>query len=134
MKQHKTSMFLVMKALHDDKALTLFNALSSNGQAYDTDTLMKDMKLSRKMFYTRMHDLMKAGLVRRQQRFYHLTTMGKVISYAENIIGSAVAEHWKFGAIDSIIESGMPKDEQTKVIDAVLKNPILKRILEGAPN
>ena len=131
MKQSKTSMYLVMKALHDDKTLSLFQAIQSNGQAYHTDKLMIDMKLSRKMFYGRMQNLLKAGLVRREKGIYHLTSMGKVVSHAENIIMSAVAESYKFGAIEAIIESDLPKHEQKKIIDNILTNPILKRILEG---
>src|SRR4029079_2482270 len=59
----------LIKAISDDKALTIITTVSMN--AGKTDLLMSTLGLTRKQFYSKMERLMKQGLlVRRNGRYY----------------------------------------------------------------
>jgi len=78
-----------------------------------------------------MSSLKKAGLVKRQNGRYLLTSFGKVISNAymnlEAKIDNALGSYWKLKAIDSMdISLGQ---ERNKVISVLIDNQEIESVL-----
>jgi hypothetical protein len=129
----------VLKTIADDKSLVLFNTIAlSNG---DTDICKSALNLTRKQYYSRLAALQKAGLVKRENGNYSLTTFGIIVYHTQETIGRAVDQYWKFKAIDSIIASDiaeLPQEEVHIIIDKPIadqeiKNILLKQIKEKPP-
>src|SRR5215216_6184672 len=123
----------VLKKISDDRALTIFNSIAvSNGHRY---ILLREMNLSTKQYYSRLSGLMDAGLIRRDNGKYSLTLVGKIVYDAHLKIGKALSYYWKLKAIESIEMSsslpgaGLPKEELTQLIDALIDNHFIKDLL-----
>src|ERR671938_1614534 len=90
----------VLKTISDNGSLELFRIVALTKQ--DTDILISKTKLTRKQYYSRMSSLSKAGLVKRKDGKYTLTTFGKVIYDSIATIENAINYYWKLKAIDSL--------------------------------
>jgi predicted transcriptional regulator len=84
----------ILSAISDDRSLVLFNiiALASGGSGI----LRSRLNLTRKQYYSRLFDLMNAGLVRRMNGKYFVTSFGKVVYKAKELIGMAVQYFFEF--------------------------------------
>lgn len=122
-----------LKAIADEKTLTLFNVIAAEGG--NTDTLRKKATFTRKQYYMRISVLMKAGLIRRSNGIYSLTSLGKVVHTAQSLVGEAVDNYWKLKAIDSIESSennnnAFSTEERKKLMDSLIdKESEIKDIL-----
>ena len=118
----------VLRAISDDKALTLFNTVAlSTGK---TDMLLSTMNLTRKQYYSKMERLSKQGLLVRKGGRYYLTTLGKVLYELQNTLGVALDNYWKLKAIDSLLTPpALPEFELNKMIDTLLENNDLKKLI-----
>ena len=59
-----------------------------------------------------------------------LTAFGKIVYDARRTVESALTSYWKLRAIDSLeMSNELPKEEQQKLIDALLDNQEIKGIL-----
>ena len=116
-----------LSAISNDKSLVLFNttALASG----DSSILISRLDLTRKQYYSRMFDLINAGLVRRTNGKYFVTSFGKVVYKAQELIGMAVQYSSKFKAIDSVESPEFPAAELGKIIDTLIGNSEIKEIL-----
>jgi predicted transcriptional regulator len=121
----------VLEAISEQESLELFRIVAtSTTNLYVTDILISKIKLSRKQFYSRMSKLTKAGLIKRIQGKYTLTTFGKVVYYHQIKIENAVNNYWKLKAIDSVeASSHIPAEEHKKFIDSLIDNQEIKAIL-----
>ena len=121
-----------IKLVSDGKSLLILNTIFlASGDS--SDILIKQLKLTRKQYYSRITRLVKGGLVKRQKGRYFLTSFGMVIYGAQRLLGNAVMDYWKLKAIDSFgvankIDS-MPKEERNKIIDQMISNQQIKEIL-----
>ena len=114
----------ILSAISDDKSLVLFNTIAiASG---DSTILISRLNLTRKQYYSRMFDLINAGLVRRTNGKYFVTSFGKVVYKAQELIGMALQYSSKLKAIDSV-ES--PPAESSKIIDTLISNSEIKEIL-----
>ena len=122
-----------LKAIADEKTLTLFNVIAAEGG--NTDTLRKKATFTRKQYYMRISVLMKAGLIRRSNGIYSLTSLGKVVHTAQSLVGEAVDNYWKLKTIDSIESSennnnAFSTEERKKLMDSLIdKESEIKDIL-----
>ncbi|HEU4823825.1 MAG TPA: hypothetical protein VFS97_10415 [Nitrososphaeraceae archaeon] len=123
----------VLKNISDDKALTIFNSIAvSRG---DRNICLREMNLSTKQYYSRLSGLINAGLIRRDNGKYSLTLIGKIVYDAQLKIGKALSYYWKLKAIESIERSssllgaGLPKEELTQLISALIDNHSIKDLL-----
>ncbi|MDQ6863675.1 MAG: hypothetical protein M3044_07600 [Thermoproteota archaeon] len=120
----------ILRAISDDKSIVLFNtiALASGG-----DILISSLKLTRKQYYSRISALIKAELIKRQNGKYFLTSFGKIVYDFQAKVGHAVTNYWKLKAIDSFDISaaidGVSKDECNKIIETLIDNQEIKKIL-----
>ena len=126
------SISLILKKISDDKTLTLFNSISvADGNKYIP---LKEMNLTTKQYYSRISGLLDAGLVKRHKGKYSLTMLGKVVYQSQMIIGKTLTYHWKLKAIETIEmsgsgSSGLPSEEITQLINALIDNQQIKDIL-----
>jgi hypothetical protein len=106
---------------------TIFLASGDTGE-----NLRTQFKLTKKQYYSRMSRLTKAGLVNRQNGIYFVTAFGRMVYYAQRLLGSAVNNYWKLKAIDSLgvaYDDKVPREERMKIIDLMIGNPQIKEIL-----
>jgi predicted transcriptional regulator len=124
------SITFILKKISDDKALVLFNsiAVSTNNERLIP---LREMNLSTKQYYSRISGLVDAGLIKRQKGRYSLTMLGHVVYDTQMTIGKTLAYYWKLKAIESIetSASGLPNEEITQLINALIDNHQIKDIL-----
>jgi predicted transcriptional regulator len=121
----------VLKTIADDKSLELFSIVAL--EKIDSRNLKSKMKVTRKQYYSRLSRMTKAGLVRRKNGRYILTTFGKVVYESKVTIENALTNYWKLKAIDSLETSDeVPKEEQQKLIETLLDNEEIRGILVKA--
>jgi hypothetical protein len=131
-KQFVPSISFILKKMSDDKALTLFNSISAaDGDSYIP---LKEMNLTTKQYYSRISGLQDAGLIKRHKGKYSLTILGKIVYESQTIIGKTLSYYWKLKAIESIEmsasgSSGVPSEETTQLINALINNRQIKDIL-----
>src|SRR6266496_5873538 len=118
----------ILKAIADDKSLILFNTIAIAGG--DSDILITRLGVTRKQFYSRMSALQKTGLISRKNRQYVLTSLGLIVYDSQLMIGKATNAYWKLKAIDSLeIEHRLPADERNKIINTLVDNQDIIKIL-----
>jgi predicted transcriptional regulator len=124
----QTSVSSVLRTIADDKSLELFSTVAL--ETIDSKNLKNKTKLTRKQYYSRLARMTRAGLVKRKNSKYILTTFGKIVYESELTIQNALNNYWKLKAIDSLETANeLPKEEQQKLIETLLDNQELKGIL-----
>lgn len=119
----------ILSAISDDRSLVLFKTIVlASG---DSSILTSRLNLTRKQYYSRLSDLINAGLVRRMNGKYFVTSFGKVIYKAQELIEMAVQYSSKLQAIDSVESPKFPAAELSKIIDTLISNSEIKEILVG---
>jgi len=118
----------VLRTIADDRSLELFKTIAQG--TIDSETLKSKTKLTRKQYYSRLSRMTKTGLVRKKSGKYLLTAFGKIVFDAQTTVENALTSYWKLRAIDSLeMSNELPKEEQQKLIDALLDNEEIKGIL-----
>jgi hypothetical protein len=116
-----------LSAISNDKSLVLFNTIALASE--DSSILISRLELTRKQYYSRMSELTKAGLIRRMNGRYFLTSFGRIVYDAQELIGNAIQYSLKLKAIDSIDTPEFPVEERNKLIDTLINNNEIKEIL-----
>ena len=122
----------ILKAISDDKALTLFNRIALTGKENGRIPSFKEMQLSVKQYYSRMSALMKVGLIKRNKGNYRLTILGKTVYDAHVSIGIALNYYRKLKVLESIQSSSsgqLTKEEFIKLVDILIDNHQIKDML-----
>jgi predicted transcriptional regulator len=123
------SKLAILDAISDKRGSDIFKSIAL--ATSNTDILITKLNLTRKQYYSRMSNLVKAGLVKRQNGRYLLTSFGKVISSAymnlEAKIDNALDNYWKLKAIDSMELT--PQQERNKVISVLIDNQEIQNVL-----
>lgn len=116
-----------LSAISNDKSLVLFNTIALANE--DSSILISRLELTRKQYYSRMSVLTKAGLIRRRNGRYFLTSFGRIVYDAQELIGNAIQYSLKLKAIDSIDTLEFPVEERNKLIDTLINNNEIKELL-----
>lgn len=126
MRSLKTS--IVLNAVSDDASLELFKLVAlTNGTS---ELLRSRMDITRKQYYSRLYNLIQCGLIRRKDRKYFLTALGRVMYDSQITIENAIRDYWKIKAMDSIRTTrDIPWGEQKKIIETVIQDPGIKNAL-----
>ncbi len=120
----------ILRAISDDKSMHLFRLIFQN-DGIDGGSLRSRSKLTRKQYYSRLSRLTRTGLVKRRKGKYSMTLLGKIVHSSQSRIDTALANYWKLKAIDSLkVSNELSKEEQQKLVDALLDNPELRKIIE----
>ena len=118
-----------LSAISDDKSLVLFKTIAlASG---DSSILISRLNLTRKQYYSRMSDLTNAGLILRKNGKYFVTSFGKVVYKAQELIGMAAQYSSKLKAIDAVESRQFPAAELSKIIDTLISDSEIKEILVG---
>jgi predicted transcriptional regulator len=124
---------IVLRSIADDKSLQLFKTVAS--ETIDSRNLKSKTRLTRKQYYSRLSRMTRTGLIRKKKGKYILTTFGKIVYEYQSTIDNALNNYWKLKAIDSLETSNeLPREEQQKLIDALLDNKEIKGILVRGSN
>ena len=116
----------VLDAVSNDASLELFKLIAlTNGSS---ELLRSKMRITRKQYYSRLYRLVRCGLVKRKDDIYFLTALGRVLYEAQATIESALINYWRIKVVDSL-EVGIPKVEQKRVIETLIKDQQIKNIL-----
>jgi predicted transcriptional regulator len=119
----------ILSVISEKKGSDIFKSIAS--ATAHTDVLITKLNLTRKQYYSRMSNLVKLGLVKRENGRYLLTSFGKVIysSYMrlEGRIDLALDSYWKLKAVDSM--EFPSTEERNKVISILIDNPEIQNAL-----
>jgi predicted transcriptional regulator len=120
----------ILKRISDDSSQALFNSIAlSTGQK---SILIKQTRISTKQYYSRISGLTKAGLIKRNQGGYSLTSLGRVVHKVNTTIGKALSYYWKMKAIESIVLSlsaELSREEITGLIEPLIDNHEIRDII-----
>jgi hypothetical protein len=130
-------MFEVLRAIMDDKSLSLFDTIAFSSA--NSDIIINRLGLTKKQYYPRIYELRNAGLIRKSNTKYRLTSFGKVVYEAQKLIGKGMQNYWKLKAIDSFDISSaspqLPPEEYNRIIDTLMNgNNEIKDILHRYDN
>jgi predicted transcriptional regulator len=118
----------VLKAVSDSKSLEMFCSIAKG--SVESEVLKETKGLSKKQYYFRMRQLLKAGLVQRIKGSFSLTCLGAVVYHAQLIVEKGVNNYWKLKAIDSIQSSAeIGQHERTKLIKTIIDDSGIESIL-----
>jgi predicted transcriptional regulator len=118
----------VLKAVSDSKSLDMFRSIAKG--SVESEVLKETKGLSKKQYYFRMRQLLKAGLVQRIKGSFSLTCLGAVVYHAQLIVEKGVNNYWKLKAIDSIQSSTeIGQHERTKLIKTIIDDSRIESIL-----
>jgi predicted transcriptional regulator len=118
----------VMKAVSDTKSLDMFRSIAKG--SIESEVLKQTKGLSKKQYYFRMRQLLKAGLVQRIKGSFSLTCLGAVVYHAQLIVEKGVNNYWKLKAIDSIQSSAeIGEHERMKLIKTIIDDSGIESIL-----
>jgi DNA-binding HxlR family transcriptional regulator len=120
----------VIDSLGDRKSLSIFKYIAK--QPSDTSTLRSQLSLSRKQYYTRLSEMVEVGLVRKYHSNYTLTSFGKMVYDALEIIELGLTNFWKLKALDSLEfakTARVPHEERERILESLIDNMKIKEIL-----
>ena len=81
--------------------LNLLNLLSKIALGdVDSQFLLSETRLTAKAFYSRMSRLLKVGIITRKSGKYSLTSFGKIVYDAQDLITRALNNYWRLSALD----------------------------------
>lgn len=124
----------VLLALSDPKVLAIFDSIALS--EVDREFLVSHLNLSPKEYYSRVSRLLKAGVITRKNGKYSVTSFGKLISHAQNLIGVALTNYWKLSAIDSLQAScSLPLEEYRRIVNSLVNDNWIREVLtRESPN
>jgi hypothetical protein len=73
--------------------------------------------------------MMESDLIKRQSGRYYLTPFGKVIYCCIMMAKNALKDYYKLKAVESIEVSGLPNEEFSKLVNALIDNQQVKEFL-----
>lgn len=123
----------VLNSISDDKTLDIFNTIAVVNKKNDTYSMKQQFKLTRKQYYSRMHKLSVAGLIKRTNGKYFLTTFGKIIHEHYLGIQNAVNAYSKLRAIDEILKNDndnkvdFSTEQRLEIIERLIKDTEIKK-------
>jgi hypothetical protein len=105
----------------------------------NTKILISELKITRKQYYSRLSNLMKAGLVQKKcgdgkYTCFSLSEMGRLVYNSLSIIECAFDNRLKLEIIDLIDEGNsdearFSKEEFAKLVDTLIDNSEVREIL-----
>ena len=118
----------VLDVLSDRISVDIFNAIAENVTTSDNITQM--LGVSSKQYYTRYSDLLRTGLIKRRHGVLTLTCFGQLIYHSLLIIATACRHSSELIMIDAVKStSGMPDSEQKDLIDKLICDPRINKLL-----
>ena len=118
----------VMMAISDKKSFYLLTKIAF--AEVDSQFLLSETKLSVKAFYSRMSRLMKIGIITRKSGKYSLTSFGKIVYHAQDLIDTGLNNYWRLSALDSLgMINALPTMEYNKISNSLLGDSVIEKII-----
>jgi predicted transcriptional regulator len=120
----------VLDVLSDRISVDIFNAIAEKENVTTSDNIIQLLGVSSKQYYTRYSDLLRTGLIKRRHSVLTLTCFGQLIYHSLLIIATACRHSSELIMIDAVKStSGMPDNEQKDLIDKLICDPRIKKLL-----
>ena len=118
----------VLKAISDHLCMNILMAIFN--KVTDPDDHMQILNISYREYYSRSYRLARLGLIRRRNGEIIFTSFGLVVYHAQLKIANAFSYFLELTMIDAMkSHSGMPEEEQKKIIDIMIKDCELKKLV-----
>jgi len=111
-------MVRVFSALANQDALKIF-AAARDGIGSSTKTI-KELELTQKRYYTRLNELIKAGLIEKNEETYQHTMLGKLCYKLGEVFDKALGQRDRLGLLDKLQRSKTLTLEETRSITQAL--------------
>ncbi len=119
---------MVLAALSDKKSFYLLTKIAF--AEVDSEILLSETKLSAKAFYSRMSRLLKIGIITRKSGKYSLTSFGKIVYHAQDLIDTGLNNYWRLSALDSLgMIDALPTMEYNKISSSLLGDSVVEKII-----
>jgi hypothetical protein len=123
----------VLDVLSDRISIDIFNAIAE--KVTTSDNIIQLLGISAKQFYTRHSDLLKTGLIKRRNSVLILTSFGRLIYHSLLIIATACRHSSELIMVDAVKSTaGIPDNEQSDLIDKLIRDPGIKKLLRLNPH
>ena len=121
----------IFHAISDQGSLQIFNFIATEKKKkINSQTLQALNGLTKKQYYSRIHELTKFGLVKRTFGVYQLTAFGKIVYSNKLKIDAALKNYWSLKAVDSLEVTNKINSESRKtLIRELVKDNVIKDIL-----
>lgn len=90
-----------LQVIAEQDSLKLFTVIASSNKIHSFD-LKKQSALTKKEYYSRTSQMLKAGLIKRSSGFFRLTAFGVIMYEVCLRIDAAILEYSELNAIDSL--------------------------------
>jgi predicted transcriptional regulator len=117
----------VMNAVSEEISLSLFKLIKESTK--NTESLTEELKISYKQFYDRIQKLINTGLIKRENRYYTITSFGHVVYAAQAIVSKGIEIRSILKILDVTRRSDLPKDEYAKFVDQFIDDLELREIV-----
>ena len=118
----------LLELLSDQISVNILNAIAND--VTNSENLMQLLNLTRKQYYDRSTRLLNIGLIRRKDGEFYLTSFGQIVRHSHLKITLALKHSSQLRAIEIIrSDPRIPKDQQKILIDNLIDDPELKRLI-----
>jgi predicted transcriptional regulator len=127
------SILQVLQVLSDRISVDILNAVAE--KVTTSDNIIQLLDISARQFYTRHSDLLKIGLIRRRNNILVLTSFGRLIYHSLLIIATSCRHSSELMMVDAVKSTaGIPDNEQKDLIDKLISDPSIKKLLQLNPH
>jgi hypothetical protein len=103
--------------------------LKSATIGFPADLYWKELEITRKQYYDRLHKLREIGLVRRKSNVYKVTALGQIIVHIVlGTVEEVASNYWELKALESFRHT-VPAEERTRIINSMLSSARIKEYL-----
>jgi hypothetical protein len=125
---YEISASMAMSALSDAKSIYLLTKIV--GGEFDSQVLLSKTGLTKKALYIRLSRFLRAGIITRRNGTYSLTSFGKIVYHAQDLIAIALDNYWRLSALDSLgMLRELPTTEYDKICEKLLNDQQIKKAL-----
>ena len=118
----------VLEVLSDRISVDIFNAIAQ--KVTTSDSIIKLLGLTHKQYYARHSYLLKTDLIKRRHSQLTLTCFGRVIYQSLLMITTACKHSSELMIVDAVKATrGIPDNEQKDLIDKLILDPRIKKLL-----
>ena len=107
----------ILGAISNQDSLKIFDFIAKEKKIkINSKALQTKNGLTKKQYYSRMHQLTKVGLVKRTLGIYQLTSFGRIVYSSKLKIDAAFKNYWLLKALDSIGSTNEINSQERKAL------------------
>lgn len=113
----------ILSSLGSEDALKIFQE-AKDGITNSTKTIKK-LELTQKRYYTRLNELLKAGLLQKHENTYQLTMLGKICYKLGEVLSEALSYNEQLDLIDKVRQSpSLSLEEREEVVRTLSRSTL----------